>query len=97
MKYASKLEFSTINNFAVISDYVIGESIQQSGINDGDSVLLRFDNAWINVISVQKEKAGVFQGIIDGFEPSGTSFNTLHLGDDIEFNEEHVFVCVKRS
>ncbi|MGY3967310.1 hypothetical protein [Aeromonas enteropelogenes] len=96
MKYAIELGFSTINNYAVISDYVPGQSMQHAGIKNGDSVLLRFEDVWISVISVSQVSHGVFQGKIDGFEPIGVSFKTLSLGDDISFNETHVFVCVRK-
>lgn len=96
MECAVKLGFDTIATYSVISDYMPGKPIDSSGINNGDSVTLKYSSEWVTVRAVKVIGNGIFQGVIDGFDPSfKCSFNKLNVGDEIEFKENNVFTCIR--
>ncbi|MCS0454506.1 hypothetical protein ND933_10845 [Vibrio diabolicus] len=96
MKNAEELGFETASTYSVISDHIPGKPIEYSGINAGDSVTLRYDSERITVTSVREIAAKTYKGKISGFDPSiSVAFKSLNLGDEIEFNEHHVFSCTR--
>ncbi|ENX6458335.1 hypothetical protein, partial [Vibrio harveyi] len=96
MKNAEELGFETAITYSVVSDHTPGKPIEYTGINTGDSVTLRYDSERITVTSVKEIAAKTYQGKISGFDPSiSVAFKSLKLGDEIEFNEHHVFSCTR--
>ncbi|EOK5707195.1 hypothetical protein ACM6U7_004394, partial [Vibrio vulnificus] len=96
MKNAEELGFETAITYSVISNHTPGKPIEYSGINTGDSVTLQYDSERITVTSVKEIAAKTYQGKISGFDPSiSVAFKSLKLGDEIEFNEHHVFSCTR--
>lgn len=75
------------------------ENIEQgaqfkSSILDGDSVTLRIGDERVLVRNINRHGSGRYKGTIYGFEPScGLEYDGLKLGEEVEFDESHVFGC----
>lgn len=96
MQNAKKLELETSVSYSIISNFPIGRISDNSGINDGDSVTLRYHSEWINVELVERIGEQLFQGTISGFDPSiSVTFKDLKLGEKIKFNEQNIFSCTR--
>jgi len=97
MTIADELEFDERDSgigYIVSGSYSDAEGIEFDGINDGDSVSLKYNGEIVLVRDVSYEDDGVFWGTIHGFEPSiNLSFGGLERGEEISFREDHVFTC----
>lgn len=70
------------------------EERTEASVANGDSVSLRKDGEDVLVRDVKAIGPARFTGIIYGFEPSyGLEYHGLNLGDEIEFEERHIFAC----
>jgi hypothetical protein len=76
-----------------VSNHIPGQPIK-SAVNEGDSVTLRKDGEDVLVRSVKAVGSSRYTGIIYGFEPSyELEYQGLNLGDEVEFEEQHIFGC----
>lgn len=99
MTIANELDFDVRPHglsYVVTGSYAPGEAIEYEGINNGDSVSLKYNGEKILVRDVSSEDDGTYWGTVHGFEPSiGLEFGGLERGQDISFREEHVFSCTR--
>ena len=83
------------NGSAIIfsGDYVAGQPVKLT-IENGDRVLLRLDNEAVLIKDIRRLGDARFRGEIDAFEPSlAVEFQSLKVGDEVEFGEEHIISC----
>jgi hypothetical protein len=78
----------------VYSANYVHEYAAKAAVSDGDSVSLRKDGEDILVRSVKVLGSSRFTGRIYGFESSYEfEYLGLNLGDEVEFEEKHIFAC----
>lgn len=69
----------------------------KSEIRDGDEVTLKIGDEDILIKSVVTLSPGRYVGTVFGFEPSySVEFGGIQIGDNVEFDEMHVFGCHER-
>ncbi len=63
-------------------------------IENGDSVTLHIEKESVSVKNISRLPDNSFTGNVLGFEPSFTlELNGIKIGDEIHFNEKHIFTC----
>ena len=97
MHNASDLNFQEFENYSVITDMDDDSSaMPTSGINEGDTVVLKYEDQNVRIVQVRNVGEGNFQGVVRGFEPAiSVSFKEITLDDSIQFLECHVYSCVR--
>lgn len=87
------------NGSAIIfsGDYVAGRPLKLT-VENGDRVLLRLGNEAVLIKEIKRLGDARFRGTIDGFEPSlANEFQSLKVGDEVEFGEEHIISCSPKT
>lgn len=83
------------NGSAIIfsGDYQAGRPLKLT-IENGDRVLLRLGSEAVLIKEIQRLGDARYRGKIYGFEPSlAAEFQSLKVGDEVEFGEEHIISC----
>ncbi len=73
--------------------YTPGQEFKNT-IENGDSVTLHIEKESVSVKNILRLPDNSFSGNVLGFEPSFyLEFNDIKIGDEINFDEEHIITC----